>query len=67
MSDILKDYHNFMETARWLKTVGGNGWNEWDNIKCPECGAYFEHVSHPTQYKYCPTCGTKLWEGTKDE
>lgn len=25
--------------GEWIKTVDGNGWNEWYVLKCPLCGA----------------------------
>lgn len=60
MGSIIEEYRKFMETSRWIKSVGSNGWNEWDNLKCPNCGAVFEKIKHPSQYRFCPNCGERM-------
>lgn len=62
MSSIIEEYRKFMETSKWIKSVVGNGWNEWDNLKCPECEVTFEEIKHPSQYRFCPNCGKKMVE-----
>ena len=60
MGKIIEEYRKFMETSRWIKSVGSNGWSEWDNLKCPDCGVEFEKIKHPAQYKFCPNCGADM-------
>ena len=51
MRKIIEEYRKFMETSRWIKSVGSNGWNEWDNLKCPDCSVMFEKIKQ-TNNKY---------------
>lgn len=62
MSKIVEEYRKFMETSRWIKSVGSNGWNEWDNLKCPDCGVMIEEIKHPQQYRFCPNCGADMMQ-----
>ena len=49
-----------MKHGHWINEIEGNGWNEWDNLICSECGTKFEKVSWPRKYNYCPNCGAKM-------
>ena len=43
--------------GEWIKTVDGNGWNEWYVFKCPFCGATIEDKQYrPWEYNFCPNC-----------
>ena len=45
----------------WIKTVDGNGWNDWYVLKCPFCGATIEdRYYHSWEYNFCPHCGEKV-------
>lgn len=50
--------------GEWIKTVGGNGWNEWYVFKCPFCGATIEDKHyHSWKYNFCPNCGARMYKG----
>lgn len=50
--------------VEWIKTVGGNGWNEWYVLKCPNCGATIEDKQYRSwEYNFCPNCGAKMCKG----
>ena len=53
------------KAKKWKKRHVGNGWNDWTNLTCPECGTTFENVKWYSDWNYCPKCGTKL-ELTKE-
>lgn len=47
--------------GEWIKTVDGNGWNEWYVFKCPFCGATIEDKqSRSWEYNFCPNCGAHM-------
>lgn len=53
--------------GEWIKTMGGNGWNEWYVLKCPICGATIEDkYYHSWKYNLCPNCGAKMTKGGDD-
>lgn len=53
--------------GEWIKTVGGNGWNEWYVFKCQLCGATIEDKHyHSWKYNFCPNCGAEM-KGGDDE
>jgi rubrerythrin len=50
--------------GEWIKTMSGNGWNEWSVLKCPLCGAIIEDKQyHSWGYNYCPNCGKRIKGG----
>lgn len=50
--------------GEWIKTVEGNGWNEWWVFKCPFCGATIEDKQYRSwEYNFCPNCGSKMRGG----
>ena len=52
--------------GEWIKTVDGNGWNDWYVLKCPFCGATIEDKNYRSwEYNYCPHCGNRV-KGGKD-
>ena len=49
------------KTGKWIKTVNGNGWNEWYVLKCPFCGATIEDKQYRSwKYNCCPNCRAKM-------
>lgn len=47
--------------GEWIKTVDGNGWNDWYVLKCPFCGATIEDKHyHSWEYNFCPHCGADV-------
>ena len=53
--------------GEWIKTVDGNGWNEWGVLTCPLCGASIEDkYYHSWKYNFCPNCGARM-KGGEDE
>lgn len=43
--------------GEWIKTVAGNGWDEWYVFKCPFCGATIEDKQcRSWEYNFCPNC-----------
>lgn len=47
--------------GEWIKTVDGNGWNEWYVFKCPLCGATIEDKQYRSwEYNFCPNCGAHM-------
>lgn len=45
----------------WIKTIDGNGWNDWWVLKCPFCGATIEDKNYRSwEYNYCPHCGNRV-------
>lgn len=52
---------NEIAQREWIKTVDGNGWNEWYVLKCPFCGATIEDKHyHSWEYNFCPHCGERV-------
>lgn len=50
--------------GEWIKTVDGNGWNEWWVFKCPICGAVIEDKQYRSwEYNFCPNCGADNRKG----
>ena len=47
--------------GEWIKTVDGNGWNDWYVLKCPFCGATIEDKYYRSwKYNFCPHCGERV-------
>ena len=47
--------------GEWIKTVDGNGWNDWYVLKCPFCGATIEDKQcRLWEYNFCPHCGERV-------
>lgn len=56
------------EQGEWIKTVDGNGWNEWWVFKCPLCGATIEDKQYRSwEYNFCPNCGARMKGGDNNE
>lgn len=52
--------------GEWIKTVDGNGWNEWWVFKCPICGATIEDKQYRSwEYNFCPNCGADNRKGKR--
>ena len=50
--------------GKWIKTVDGNGWDDWYVLKCPFCGATIEDKYYRSwEYNFCPHCGERVKEG----
>ena len=59
-----KDYRAEAVNGEWIKTVDGNGWNEWWVFKCPFCGATIEDKQRRSwEYNFCPNCGARMKGG----
>ena len=50
------------KTGEWIEEITGNGWNEWVNLTCDQCGSKFEKAG---AWLYCPVCGAKMRGGTE--
>ena len=63
-SEQLHDIHRHSAKAsqgEWIKTMDGNGWNEWYVLKCPFCGATIEDKNYRSwEYNFCPHCGNRV-------
>ncbi len=60
---ICDAFHELVDVAqgKWIKTVDGNGWNDWYVLKCPFCGATIEDKHyHSWEYNFCPNCGADV-------
>lgn len=53
--------------GEWKKEVCSNGWNEWDNLICKNCGTKFERVAWPSKWHFCPFCGADMRERNEHE
>ena len=50
--------------GKWIKTVDGNGWDDWYVLKCPFCGATIEDKYYRSwEYNFCPHCGVRMKVG----
>ena len=45
--------------GEWERNHIGNGWDDWDEIKCPKCGYYDRRPSFPID-GFCPACGAPM-------
>lgn len=45
MSKIIEEYKKFIETLKWIKSVGSDEWNEWDNLKRSNYCAGCKHIN----------------------
>lgn len=58
--------------SKWIER-GFNPKDKTHNITCPICGAGFKFRGHARsqktceKFKFCPTCGTKLVDETKEK
>lgn len=53
--------------GEWIKTIDGNGWDDWWVLKCPFCGVTIEDKNYRSwEYNYCPHCGNRV-KGGEDE
>ena len=48
------------KTGKWIVEHTGNGWNDWDNITCDQCGFSLIKVSELRDLHFCPHCGAKM-------
>ena len=44
--------------GRWIVEVRGNGWNDWYDLICPDCGERIEQAKKVP--RYCPNCGENM-------
>ena len=66
--DIIEYYPNTTIEAlsdrphsEWIKTVDGNGWDDWYVFKCPFCGATIKDKQcRSWEYNFCPNCGADM-------
>lgn len=48
--------------SEWEEEHDGNGWNDWYNYRCKNCGTKFDKFEHT---KYCPECGAVMFKEEK--
>lgn len=53
--------------GEWEKEFCSNGWHEWDNLICKNCGKKFERVAWPSEWHFCPNCGADMRERKGDD
>lgn len=52
--------------GEWIKTMDGNGWDDWSVLKCSLCGATIEDKQcRSWEYNFCPNCGARMEKGDK--
>lgn len=49
-------FESIDEGGAWIVTMQGDGWNFWDDIKCPVCKANFRKTS--PYDGCCKSCGS---------
>ena len=51
------------KTGKWKEKYAGNGWNDFWDYTCSECGREFR-----TFYKsnFCPNCGARMGKGEEE-
>lgn len=50
-----------IDPNKWLVEHTGNGWNDWINLTCPNCGFTMEKITRSVEsYKCCPSCAKLL-------
>jgi len=47
-----------VKRGKWKRKHTGNGWDDWDNLTCPECGEHYRNPNFPANY--CPNCGADM-------
>ena len=57
----------YRPTWEWEIEYNGNGWNDYWDYTCPNCGKKYERAD-AVLYKanFCPNCGSRL-KGADDE
>lgn len=47
--------------GEWIKEYNGNGWNDYWDYTCPNCGKKYERADSVLyDSSYCPNCGAKM-------
>lgn len=54
------DPEELRQKGRWKEELCCNGWNEWTNLTCGNCGERYEKVAWPNKWQYCPNCGCRM-------
>jgi DNA-directed RNA polymerase subunit RPC12/RpoP len=53
--------------GKWVTEYNGNGWNDYWNYTCSNCGKKYERADAVLYYaRYCPNCGARM-KGADDE
>lgn len=46
---------------KWIVEHTGNGWDDWIDLTCPNCGFKMERIEHSVEhYRCCPHCAKLL-------
>ena len=53
--------------GKWVTEYNGNGWNDYWNYTCSNCGKKYERADTVLyNARYCPNCGARM-KGADDE
>ena len=53
--------------GEWVTEYNGNGWNDYWNYTCSNCGKKYERADAVLyNARYCPNCGARM-KGADDE
>lgn len=53
--------------GKWIKQYNGNGWDDFWDYKCSNCGKVYERASGVLYYaNYCPNCGARIKGGEEE-
>ena len=53
--------------GEWVTEYNGNGWNDYWNYTCSNCGKKYERADTVLyNARYCPNCGARM-KGADDE
>ena len=54
--------------GEWIKEYNGNGWNDYWDYTCSECGKKYERADNILyEANYCPSCGVHMRKGVDNE
>lgn len=48
------------KVGRWIEEYNGNGWNDYWDYTCSNCGKKYERADILYKANYCPNCGAKM-------
>ena len=50
-------------TGEWIEEFNGNGWNDFWDYTCSNCGKKYERADYLYHANYCPNCGSIMKGG----
>ena len=48
------------KVGKWIEEYNGNGWNDYWDYTCSNCGKKYERADILYKANYCPNCGAKM-------